>query len=867
MSKLSTRRPLTGLTWRFITSYRKNTAALIFSLVLAMGLIFSMLTLLHTNHRITAKQNLFIYTAIDYELSGLSAEQVQQLEEIEGIQHLGISQMFSKTIETPDHQEGRLRAANESDILAVSTLLSGRMPRNNQEVVVEKWALLNLGVNPLVGQSFSLPVRDSTDSNETKPQTFTLVGIINDLTFNKRAGLVSMTTALDLSALQDDSLIATVTFKGGSNKQKQINAIQSRLDLKDKQIQQNVWQENTDELLALDVQMGALLIIVCALVIYGIHRIALMVRKEHFGVLRALGLTERQVRRIILSELLLLFFVSLPLGALLGWLFSYGVAYLSKDLENQIYFWGQADPFDLVIPVLPIVLCLMGLLGAVLLIGLIGSRKVNDGSITEIIFGEKDSSEKTLQIVHLKDNGKLLGISQQIGLKYVFRDIKTSLFVVLSLVMACTLFISLSYQAILAKESQQIRLTTNFHNSDYLMSTYNDQDTSFGIRQSTFEKITRLKNVTQIETQAALPVKVVDIGVNRNTEFFDSRNHYVQRDYGFSLTGQPQGDTVFHTKYKGYNHAALNQLRQYLVSGKFDPAGLKENEIIVAMPTTSQYRQSKGMTGFFKKGLTVMDYHVGDQLTIKYRSDLKTADDTYWQMTDTGSYTEKKLKIAAIAYYPYMPEVSLLEQAYPLLITSQENFQKIVPEPTFETINLTAAEGTTKQEQAQIEKELINLAVENQQVTARSMIEEKEQLHSIYRKEMVYVIGIAAVVLVLVIMNLSKTFKYRIETRKSELFLLKALGLTVAETKQMIIFENLIFGMTSATAAILLSLPVTRFQYQQAQIYLLGKSYEYPVVQTLLLVLMTLVFCIVISLLLAKDLHHSNILEELDKVE
>ncbi|MBO1304745.1 ABC transporter permease [Enterococcus sp. 669A] len=864
MSKLSTRRPLTSLTWRFITSYRKNTVALIFSLVLAVGLIFSMLTLLHTNHRITAKQNLFIYTAIDYELSGLSAEQVQQLEEIEGIQHLGVSQMFSKTIETPDHQEGRLWAANESDILAVSTLLSGRMPRNNQEVVAEKWALLNLGVNPLVGQSFSLPVRDSADSNETRPQTFTLVGIINDLTFNKRAGLVSMTTALDLSAVQDDSLIATVTFKGGN---KQIDEIQSKLQLKDKQIQQNVWRENTDELLALDVQMGILLIVVCALVIYGIHRIALMVRKEHFGVLRALGLTERQVRRIILSELLLLFFVSLPLGVLLGWLFSYGVAYLSKDLENQIYFWGQADPFDLVIPVLPIVLCLIGLLGSVLLIGLIGSRKVNDGSITEIIFGEKDSSEKSLQIIHLKDKGKLLGISQQIGLKYVFRDIKTSLFVVLSLVMACTLFISLSYQAILAKENQQIRLTTNFHNSDYLMSTYNDQDTSFGIRQSTFEKIARLKNVTQIETQAALPVKVVDTGVTRNTEFFDSRNHYVQRDYGFSLTGQQQSDAVFHTKYKGYNHAALNQLRRYLVSGDFDPAGLKENEIIVAMPTTSQYGQSKGMTGFFKKGQTVMDYQIGDQLTIKYPSDLKTADDAYWQMSDTGSYTEKKLTIAAIAYYPYMPEVSLLEQAYPLLITSQENFQKVVPEPTFETINLTAAEGTTKQQQAQIEKELIALAVENQQVTARSMIEEKEQLHSIYRKEMVYVIGIAAVVLVLVVMNLSKTFKYRIETRKSELFLLKALGLTVAETKQMIIFENLIFGMTSAASAILLSLPVTRLQYQQAQIYLLGKSYEYPVVQTLVLVLLTLGFCIIISLLLAKDLHHSNILEELDKVE
>ncbi|MGM0214508.1 ABC transporter permease [Enterococcus sp. AZ109] len=866
MNKQITRHPLAGLTWRFITSYRKNTLALIFSLVLAIGLIFSMLTLLHTNHRITAKQNLFIYTAIDYELTGLSSEQVRQLEKIEGIQHLGVSQMFSETIETPDHQQGRLQAANETDILAVSTLLSGRMPQNKQEVVAEKWALLNLGINPLVGQSFSLPVREHHDSKETQLQTFTLVGIINDLTFNKRAGVVSLVTNLDLSTIEDDSLVATVTFKG-SNKQKQIDNIQASLHLKDKQIQHNVWQENTDELLITDFQVGALLIVICSLVIYGIHRIALMVRKEHFGVLRALGLTERQVRRIILNELILLFFVSLPLAILVGWLFSYGVAYLSKDLENQIYFWGQADPFDLVIPLLPIALCLLGLLVAVWLIGLIGSRNVNNGSITEIIFGEKDSSEKSLQLIHLKDKPKLLSISQQIGLKYVFRDIKTSLFVVLSLVMACTVFISLSYQAVLAKERQQIRLNTDFFTSDYLMSTYNDLDTSFGIRQSTFEKIKKVENVTQIETQAALPVKVVDTGVTRNTEFFDVRNHYVQRDYGFSLNGQQLGDTVFHTKYKGYNHTALKELRRYLVSGDFDPAKLKENEIIVAMPTTSQAGQSKGLTGFFKTGQPVMDYQVGDQLTVNYVSDLKTAEDTYWQMTDTGPYVEKKLKIVALAYYPYMPEVSLLEQAYPLLITSQKNFQQIVPEPTFETINLTAEPGKTKQEQAQIEQELIGLAVENQQVTARSMIEEKEQLHSIYRKEMVYVIGIAAVVLILVIMNLSKTFKYRIETRKSELFLLKALGLTAKETQRMVIFENLMFGISSVVVAIGLSLPVTRLQYQQSQIYLLGKSYEYPVIQTLLLVLLTLGFCILISLLLAKDLHQSTILEELDKVE
>ena len=64
MEKIETRSTLLGLTIRFVKDYRKNSFALIFSLLLSITLIFSILTLLHTNYRVIAKQNLFIYTAM-----------------------------------------------------------------------------------------------------------------------------------------------------------------------------------------------------------------------------------------------------------------------------------------------------------------------------------------------------------------------------------------------------------------------------------------------------------------------------------------------------------------------------------------------------------------------------------------------------------------------------------------------------------------------------------------------------------------------------------------------------------------------------------------------------------------------------------
>ena len=866
MDKIETKNTLLGLTIRFVKDYRKNSFALILSLLLSITLIFSIFTLLHTNHRVIAKQNLFIYTAIDYEINGLDAEQIQLLKQHSEIKHLGIGKQLGN-IQTKDSQRGILRASNSEEILAVAKLLKGRMPKKTKEIVAEKWALLNLGINPILDQEVVVPVSYDNATNKIVTEKFKLVGIISDQAFHKRAAVVTLYTGLDTKKDHDKDLTAAITFDEGSHKQK-LAKIKQQLSLRDKQIRKNVWKENPKDLLLLDVQMGALMIAICAIVIFGIHRIALMVRKDQFGILRALGLTKKQIRKMILMELSGLTLVCLPIGIIAGYGCSYLVTFLSKDQNIKIYFWGKTDPFDLIVPILPIAICLFCFFLTILMVGYLGANAVNAGSVTATIFGNETKEQSDVRFFRLTDAPKKPTIYQQLGLKYVFRDIKTSLFIVLSLILASTLFIGLFYQAILAKENQHIRKTTSFYNSDYLLTTYEDLDTRLGIKPEVFSKIEKIKGIKEIETQSALPVKVIDSGVDRNEQFLKEKDEIVLRNYGFSLTGKLQGKSVYHTKLKGYNSNALKKLKKYLKTGDFDLENLSENQVILAMPTTSISGQSKGSVGYFKNGEQLMDYQLGQALTVKYVSDFATKSEDYWKMTDNQTdYSQKKMTIVAIAYYPYMQEVSLVEQGYPLIIMSDQAYQKMVPSYTYETMNVHANAKLTNVQKESIEEQLIRLAVRNQQVTARSLIDEKEQLYSIYRKEIVYVFGIALVVLLLVIINLTNNLTYRIETRKRELYLFKAFGLSYKELEKMITFESTLFVFVSIIISTAVSLIITKLQYDYSQIYLLGMRFEYPVLPVIGLSFCIFGLCYLVSIHLARGLRSSNIIEEFNRLE
>ncbi|HHX67445.1 MAG TPA: ABC transporter permease, partial [Gallicola sp.] len=804
MVKINNKECISLLTNRFIKSYKKNSLSLLLGMSLIITLIVSLTTMLYTNHRLESIQNQFIYTNMDYEIKNLSMKQTKKLQENKTIENLGMERYLS-TVKTENNQSAVIISANKDSILKVSKLIEGEMPKNNNEIVAEKWALLNLGINPIVGGEFSFPINSDNAGNKYK-----IVGILNDMPLNKMGGGIILYTNL----IDDNSkeYLVHLKFKENVNKEKEIEKIENELQIHNRNIVKNPWLENKEELIITNIKLNTLLLLIGGLIIFGIYRVSLIKREKQFGMLRAIGVTKKQVRKIMVLELLKLYFYSIPIGIILGFLSVKLIINFSKDENLKIFFWGKLEEFNIIYPINQILISIIVFSIVVVFIGVKGSKIINEVSIIKNITGHSNSVKDNFNLIHMtgKENKNLL--LKKLSMKYIFTSGKTSFMVILSLIIGGTLFYGLAYKSILIKEINNIQNRTNFYNSDYLLTAYDDMDLNKGISELTLNNIKNIDGVKSLETQIALPVKVIDNNEKRNNEYLNSKEEIVISNYGFPLREKEKFKKLYHTKLKGYNSNAIEKLKGYIVEGSINSRNLKENEIIIAMPRTSIHGKSKGTVGYFKNGLAIMDYKVGDTITIKYTDINNINSEEYWNFSDnTKKYLEKEYKVSAIVYYPYMKSVSLLEHVYPLFITSEENIRKIVNNPTYLTINVNRDESSSEAKDRLIEEELIELAVENGEVTARSLIEEKEKVDTMYRKELIYIYGIAFVTFVLVLLNLTNNLKYRIQIRREDFYIYKAIGMEINSLKKIIYFENMIFSILSLLFIAIFSKIVSTF--------------------------------------------------------
>ncbi|QQK08041.1 ABC transporter permease [Miniphocaeibacter halophilus] len=860
MVKIKNKESILLLTNRFIKSYKKNSLSLILGMSLIITLIVSLTTMLYTNHRLESIQNQFIYTNMDYEIKNLSMEQIKELQENKTIENLGIEKYLS-TIKTKNNQAAVIISANTDSILKVSKLIEGKMPKNKNEIVAEKWTLLNLGINPIVGTEFSFPIKPGNVNNKYK-----IVGILNDMPLNKMGGAIILYTNL----VYDDSkeYLVHLKFKENINIEKEIEKIENELEIPNKNIVKNPWLENKEELIIANIKLNALLLLIGGLIVFGIYRISLIKREKQFGMLRAIGVTKKQVKKIMILELLKLYFYSIPIGIIIGFLSVKIITNFSNDENLKIFFWGKLEKFNIIYPINEIIISILMFFIVLVFVGVIGSRGINGVSIIKNITGHGNTGKDKFSLVNItgEENKNLL--LKKLSMKYIFTNVKTSFIVILSLIIGGTLFYGLAYKSYIIEEINNIQTRTNFYNSDYLLTAYDDMDIGKGISELTLNNIKNIDGIQSIETQIALPIKVVDNNESRNKEYLNNQEKIVNSHYGFSLRGKDKFENLYHTKLKGYNDNALEKLKKYIVEGNIDNNNLKENEIIIAMPRTSSYGKSKGAVGYFKNGLTIIDYKVGDTITIKYTDINNINSERYWNFSDINNkYMEKDYKISAIVYYPYMKSVSLLEQVYPLLITSEENIRKIVNNPTYLTINVNRNVLSSKTNDRLIEEKLIELAVENGEVTARSLIEEKEKIDTMYKKELIYIYGIAVVTFILVLLNLTNNLKYRIQIRREDFYIYKAIGMEIDSLKKIIYFENMIFSILSLFFIVIFSKIVSKFLYYEAELYLYGIEYRYNYPIIIILAMFTLMISFIISYFLNKNLKNVNIIEKLSIIE
>ncbi|MBP5451596.1 MAG: ABC transporter permease, partial [Treponema sp.] len=223
-------------------------------------------------------------------------------------------------------------------------LEEGHMPVKKNEVVMDKEALKHLGYEPLLGESIELSfnINGTSDESLKYTDTFTLSGYWEFDTLSPAHYInVSKEYARNFSekiegmGLDPIRIDLYVMLSSPVNAwDKMISAIEDSgfiygEESSDDTIRIGVNPGYTmsgmdgDELLEMVIPLAAFLLLVILtgyLIIYNVFHISVANDIRFYGLLKTIGTTQQQVKRIIRLQALALCFVGIPVGLFLGFL-------------------------------------------------------------------------------------------------------------------------------------------------------------------------------------------------------------------------------------------------------------------------------------------------------------------------------------------------------------------------------------------------------------------------------------------------------------------------------------------------------------------------------------------------------------------
>ncbi|MBQ1410386.1 MAG: ABC transporter permease [Oscillospiraceae bacterium] len=334
---------LTHFTLRCLKQNRVRTLVTIVGIILSVALFTAVAEGAYSGWRFlldftSASQGSYhglYYECSDAELAELRAQDgVHEVASLDGVG-------WALVGTSPYQPYLRISSMSENltDLLPIR-LVEGRMPQNDHELLISNRAAEGIGADLAVGQQLTLRVgqRESTDGvalqeedayledgehlRDTVEEIWTIVGVYNRLSNDVESfdmpGSLALTvggtgaahTALFTLDQVEDTLDFLARHRYGSGSIDN-DALLYMYGVSENKIIVHLFYSLVAILFAL-IFFGSVELILNS------FSISVSERTKQFGLLKSIGATNRQIRRTVLTEALLLCMIAIPLGLLLG---------------------------------------------------------------------------------------------------------------------------------------------------------------------------------------------------------------------------------------------------------------------------------------------------------------------------------------------------------------------------------------------------------------------------------------------------------------------------------------------------------------------------------------------------------------------
>lgn len=802
------------LTGRYLKANRKRTLLTIIGIVLSVALI----------------------AAIGFFIVGMMQAQTDSIKNDYGSWHVSFSKpsedVVSKVTNNPKVSRSGLyemdaeitvdSGVKVSTIIATDKALEllpckineGRLPENENEVAVEKWVLPYISRDAKIGEKIKLGNKE-----------YILVGILQDSVASQVQG-----SGMFLSKSNDIDNKSAVLLAEISSKTNLRNAVKEldsltnekivKTDAKGKEVIVSSVLNNSP---LIDMEGGGdgksglsqfyasvaviigIVVIATIAVIYNSFQISIVERIKQFGLLRAIGTTPRQIRKIVLREATILAVIGVPLGLVLGIIAICIIEFVFKVIggDSVVFMKLSISPTVMIISVIvgTIAIYVSALIPA-FFAGRI-SPLVAINSRTSII--KEKIKRKRFSII-----GKIFKFEGTLASKNIKRNRKRYRVTVFSIVISVVLFITFkSFTDMTLNISSNLNESKNIH--------FAVQSDSVASAEKRFVDNSIINNINSLNVVDKV-YKVYNqydfdeyIDKDKETkEVKDIGSIYVRNT---NINGKEK--VLMNGSINIYDNAALEVSKKYIQSGSIDISKLNSENGVILINKNRIYN-AKTKTQYYGP---VADIKVGDEIELQYSGERNTSEinngNTRSSITNVkpAEKNDKINKVKVMAILTNDPFDFKGQQSGPKLITTEEMAKKLTGK---NDIKITGLNITIKDvKNADKAKAQIEDAIKSEpSLTVINYSDSNRDTKSAILMIKILVYGFVVVVSLIGSVNIINTLTTNIILRRKEFAALKAIGLTQKGLRKIIVLEGLLYGIVGTIYGSIISCILSYMMYR-----------------------------------------------------
>lgn len=850
----------------YIKKYKNRSISIGIGIVLGIALIVGVGSLSFSAKEQNIKQTEYELGSHFVRYNDLNDNQVDDIENMkndgtgdnpkDSIGKLGLITYYDSS--TPESDDLTNIASVNRELLELQNteLVKGNFPKNADEVVIEKWVLDNLGVKPEIGQKITIDLY-----GRKKKESFIVSGILRDRVSAKSSGIMEIFLNRDLKK-SNEKTDAYVRFKDDKNIVENIYLVADDLGLDDEGISVNrMLLDAMGQLEEIDYNLiysAIAAAIVLAIVVYGVFNISIIQRISEYGLIRAIGGKLSDIVKLLLTELLLIWLVSLPIGVAVGYL----VAVLLKKVSGNVFTEMAVELSTISVPIEIIGFAsVVSLLIIVFIVVLLAWKIKRISPIDEIRGNIKTSVDKKRnhKMSRKRKNNslsysKIIPIEIKMAMKNVLRNKSGFAITLISMCLGSVMFLASSFYSDLMKDQQKKLDEVSRVNTDFKISMIITKPMYAGYSIKDIEDIRSINGVENVDEIRSLYARMF-LKENQilDKEYFKKENEgtYTKNVLGGLLVDCGNGDKILKSGVYGYNDTLLKKLDKHLAKGNVDLKEMNNEEVAIAMVPKNNGKYTVGVD-------------IGDKLKVTFREDGISSEE-YLKMTDTGGkYITKEFKIVGIVNELVDYSDYYVDDRSVNLVLSNKQFEKFSGYKNAQIVNIEMNDNANREKVA---KQILTIANRTSGNVFADLTEERMTLAAMEENKQMFINAIIGILFLISIINIVNNIKYSMVSRRAEFGIIRAVGADNKMFRKIVLSEGLMYGLYSGVISVIVALIVCWGIYSPMAEFLISPKFLVNPITFAGVFLMNVGLGALVSYLPFVEMRNISIVESIERTE